>query len=47
MTFRTEMGLYYSYFKTFVTAESVEEGVGALVRDSVSEYGHTINTLKR
>lgn len=47
MTFRTEMGLYYSYFKTFVTAPSMSQGLQELIHDNVSEFGHTINTLKR
>lgn len=40
-------GLYYSYYKTLVNAPTVWEGVGMLTHDNVSEYGHTINTLKR
>jgi len=47
MTFRTEMGLYYSYFKTLVEAESFLEGAQKLYRNNVTEYPLVINTLKR
>ncbi|OQR75628.1 protein dpy-191-like [Tropilaelaps mercedesae] len=47
MTFRTEMGLYYSYYKVIVNAPSFTEGLKALVRNNVTEYPLTINTLKR
>ena len=38
MTFRTEMGLYYSYFKTIVEADSFLDGTYQL-------YKNNINTL--
>uniref|UniRef100_A0A915L3G7 C-mannosyltransferase dpy-19 n=1 Tax=Romanomermis culicivorax TaxID=13658 RepID=A0A915L3G7_ROMCU len=47
MTFRTEMGLYYSYFKTLVKAPSLSNGLSLIIKDNVTEAGHTINTLKR
>merc|ERR1719334_2386781 len=47
MTFRTEMGMYYSYFKTMVKADTLNEGIFKLYRDNVTEYPSTINTLKR
>jgi len=47
MTFRTEMGLYYYYFKVLVTADSVGEGVQQLYRNNLTEFPLTINTLKR
>ena len=47
MTFRTEMGLYYSYFKTLVEAESLSDGAHKLYRNNVTEYPLVINTLKR
>lgn len=47
MTFRTEMGLYYSYFKTLVEANSFSQGVHELVYNNLTEYPETINTLKR
>ncbi|CAG5129451.1 unnamed protein product, partial [Candidula unifasciata] len=45
--FRTEMGLYYSYFKTMITSESAISGLHSLIRDNITEYPSTINTLKR
>ena len=47
MTFRTEMGLYYSYFKTIVHADSLSDGFYKLYRNNVTEYPAVINTLKR
>jgi len=47
MTFRTEMGLYYSYFKTIVVSDSINDGIYNLYRNNKTEYPLTINTLKR
>ncbi|KAK2503212.1 hypothetical protein MC885_013032 [Smutsia gigantea] len=47
MAFRTEMGLYYSYFKTIVEAPSYLNGVWMIMNDKMTEYPLIINTLKR
>lgn len=47
LSFRTEMGLYYSYYKTIVEAPTFFEGVNAVMNCNVTEYPDTINTLKR
>ena len=47
MTFRTEMGLYFSYYKTIVRSTSFLDGLRQITSDNVTEHGHTINTLKR
>ncbi len=47
MTFRTEMGMYYSYFKTVVEAPSAFEGVRQLLSNNITEHPTTINCLKR
>ncbi|CAI4231695.1 unnamed protein product [Auanema sp. JU1783] len=47
MAFRTEMGLYFSYYKTIVNADSFSNGLYEVTNDNMTEYGHTINTLKR
>lgn len=47
MSFRTEMGLYYSYFKTVIEAPSFFGGVESLYNNNITEYPDTINTLQR
>ena len=41
------MGLYYSYYKTVATADSLSHGFDQLIRNNVTEYPDTINVLKR
>ncbi|CAB3403251.1 unnamed protein product [Caenorhabditis bovis] len=47
MAYRTEMGLYYSYYKTIINAESFLAGLEQITKDTVTEHGHEINTLNR
>jgi len=40
-------GLYYSYFKTVINAESFQEALYKIMNDNVTEFPNTINTLQR
>ncbi|KAL4613630.1 putative C-mannosyltransferase DPY19L3 [Arapaima gigas] len=47
ISFRTECGLYYSYYKQMLRAPSIQEGLLQLVHDNMTESKRTINILQR
>uniref|UniRef100_A0A3B3DYR2 Dpy-19 like C-mannosyltransferase 3 n=1 Tax=Oryzias melastigma TaxID=30732 RepID=A0A3B3DYR2_ORYME len=47
ISFRTECGLYYSYYKQMLQAPSVQEGLLELIHDNLTESRRTINLLQR
>ncbi|XP_041353948.1 probable C-mannosyltransferase DPY19L3 [Gigantopelta aegis] len=47
ISFRTESGLYYSYYKQMVNAKSISSGIQSLIHDNLTEYPSTINILER
>ncbi|VDM20153.1 unnamed protein product [Wuchereria bancrofti] len=40
-------GLYYSFYKKLIGESPFFEVLNQITNDNVTEYGHTINTLKR
>ncbi|KZC05765.1 Protein dpy-19 like protein 1 [Dufourea novaeangliae] len=47
MSFRTEMGMYYSYFKTIAESETFMDGWRKISHDNISEYGNVINAGRK
>lgn len=47
ISFRTECGLYYSYYKQFLQAPSMKQGLFELLYDNKTESMRTINILER
>eukprot|EP00092_Neocalanus_flemingeri_P010313 GFUD01011110.1.p1 GENE.GFUD01011110.1~~GFUD01011110.1.p1 ORF type:complete len:1009 (-),score=246.24 GFUD01011110.1:254-3280(-) len=47
ISFRTEQGLYYSYYKQLVTADSLTAGLKQLQFDNLTESTSTVNILQR
>lgn len=47
ISFRTECGLYYSYYKQMLQAPTISEGLSELIHDNLTESKRTINLLQR
>ncbi|XP_054856459.1 probable C-mannosyltransferase DPY19L3 [Eublepharis macularius] len=47
ISFRTECGLYYSYYKQMLQAPSIQSGLHSLIYDNKTESLRTINILER
>ncbi|XP_053557682.1 probable C-mannosyltransferase DPY19L3 isoform X2 [Bombina bombina] len=47
ISFRTECGLYYSYYKQMLHAPSIKQGITELIYDNKTESMRTINILER
>ncbi|XP_073763342.1 protein C-mannosyl-transferase DPY19L3 isoform X4 [Danio rerio] len=47
ISFRTECGLYYSYYKQMLKAPTIQQGLYELTHDNTTESKRTINILQR
>nr|XP_012139745.1 PREDICTED: probable C-mannosyltransferase DPY19L1 isoform X2 [Megachile rotundata] len=47
MSFRTEMGMYYYYYKTIAESETFMDGLRKISHDNISEYGNVIDATKK
>ncbi|XP_057294056.1 probable C-mannosyltransferase DPY19L1 [Hydractinia symbiolongicarpus] len=47
LSFRTEMGLYYSYYKTIAEAPSFVNGLYQIIQCNITEYPDNVNVLRR
>ncbi|XP_003493984.1 C-mannosyltransferase dpy-19 [Bombus impatiens] len=47
MSFRTEMGMYYSYYKTIAESKTFMDGLRKISHDNISEYGNIINAARK
>lgn len=47
ISFRSEMGMYYSYYKTIAESKDFDEGLEKLGYDTRSEYGNVINAIRK
>jgi len=47
LSFRTEMGLYYSYYKTIVNAPTFMDGLRSVTSCNITEYPDKVNVLRR
>ncbi|XP_067126901.1 protein C-mannosyl-transferase DPY19L3-like [Centruroides vittatus] len=47
ISFRTEQGLYYSYYKQLVQSKNFEEGLFHLTHDRITEHGRTVNVMEK
>ncbi|XP_028048911.1 probable C-mannosyltransferase DPY19L1 isoform X1 [Monomorium pharaonis] len=47
MSFRTEMGMYYSYYKTIAESKDFFDGMNQLSHDNLSEYNNVIDASRK
>ncbi|XP_064193395.1 protein C-mannosyl-transferase DPY19L3 isoform X1 [Anguilla rostrata] len=47
ISFRTECGLYYSYYKQMLESPSIQQGLSDLISDNATESRRTVNLLQR
>lgn len=47
MSMKTELGMYYSYYKVIVESKTFSQGIKKVMNDKLVEHPDVVNSLKR